>query len=211
VVKGLHQQRGMTLLELLVAAAVMAVLAGLAFMGLDNMATAKRVIDEQNRTLNQQNLALFWLQSDLQLATVHPNPLITPAQAEFSGDSQGFSLLRFQSPTVSSGRNDRRQVASNDAHGLVRVRWYVRNNQWYRATQSAFAPPNSNQWLERPMLALRTVNCQYLNLTGQLQPVWPQGANQGSQLPQRISCGLTDDAGQNSVLNVVPWQHLGFL
>lgn len=207
----LAQQQGMTLLELLVASAVMAVVAGLAFLSLDNLASAKQTLDQHNRVLNQQNLALYWLQNDLQLANTNLTPGNASDQAEFTGDSQGFSLLRFQSPTVPSGRETRGADQQADAHGLVRVRWYVRNNHWYRATQSAFAPLSSSQWLERSMMPLQSVSCQYRNQAGLMQSIWPQEANQRQQLPQRIICSLTQEAGQRTVLDVVPWQHVGFL
>ncbi len=211
------KQQGMTLLEVLVATSILAVIASLAFVSLDNLVRSKQTLDEKTQTLNQANLAQFMLQTDLQMAIAGNLPLRTTANPDFVGSSQGFTLVRYRNATVPSGRgkngstNAGNRTAQPFNQPLIRVRWYMRNNQWFRATQNAFSPANSNQWVERPMMTLASLNCNYQSVSGVVQPNWPNSQLDQGQLPEIISCQLQDDGGQSSLIKIVPWQKMGFL
>ncbi len=210
-------QSGMTLLEVLVATSILAVIASLAFVSLDNLAGSKQTLDAKTKQLNQANLAQYILQTDLQMAVGSVAPLPSNTPNEFVGSSQGFSLVRYRNALVQSGRSSKRQTSQYTRGSqlqdqpMIRVRWYMRNNQWFRATQSAFSPVNSNQWSERPMMTLKSLNCSYQNVAGLIQPSWPNSPIEQGKLPELISCQIHSDEDLKSVIKVVPWQKMGFL
>lgn len=205
------KQQGMTLLEVLVAAGILAVVSAMAFMSIDTLASAKASLDAKNKTLNNENLAVFMFQSDLQMATSSQQYVNNLSQGEFIADSQSMTLLKYQSALAPVKRTRLENRNSELNTPLVRVRWYVRNDNWYRATQQAALPLTSNQWQERMMMPLNRFNCAYENLTGQMQPRWPNDQRQFSQLPNSINCELENTQGQISSFKIVPWQQTGFL
>ena len=199
----------MTLLEVLVATGILALISGLAFVSLDNLIRSKQSLQEANEAINQFNLTIFQLQSDVKLAVGHESPLVPSPWPEFSGDSQSISLHRFASASVPVTRS--RQQTNSQSQPLQRIRWAVRNGQLIRSSQSAAAPQNSNQWVERPMMAVKTFHCSYHGLTGQSQPRWPGAESQNNQLPEWLVCELTTADDQRSVLHLTPMQRGGFL
>lgn len=208
----IRHQKGMTLLELLVATAILAIISGMAFMSLNNLASSKQTLDEINKNLNQENLTYYLLQNDLQMSIASQQFNTVLKQSEFIANSQSFTILKYKTPIApinQTGNQNRNNYHNNP---LTRVRWYVRNKTLYRATQSAAAPlSNNNIWQERPMIEVDLFNCVYQNLTGQSQAVWPAEQRQFSQLPQMITCELQNNQGLNHMFKVVPWQQLGFL
>ena len=200
----------MTLLEVLVATGILALISGLAFVSLDNLIRSKQSLQEANEAINQFNLTIFQLQSDVKLAVAHESPLVSSPWPEFSGDSQSISLHRFASASVPVTRS-RQQANNQSSQPLQRIRWAVRNGQLIRSSQPAAAPQNSNQWVERPMLAVKTFHCSYHGLTGQNQPRWPATESQNNQLPEWLGCELTTADDQRSVLHLTPMQRGGFL
>ncbi len=200
------QQQGMTLLEVLVATGILAVISAMAFLTIDNMVKAKSSLNTTTAAINQANMAQYLLQTDIQM-TVSSQQLLPPPQVpEFEANSQQITLLRYRNQQVPVPRQSSRQNLPVTA--LMRVRWYVRNNQWYRATQRADSPSNSNQWQERPMLALKSLACEYQNHAGLMQPNWPATQRDNSQLPKQVRCQLRDEHDQATVLKLVPWQHI---
>ncbi len=210
----LQTQYGMTLLEVLVATAILVIISSMAFLSIDNLASAKQYLDEKNKSLNQENLAYYLFQNDLQMAIASEQLINNLPQGEFIANSQSITLLKYKSPTapVKLSSNRMRNSKLNDSLSpLLRVRWYVRNNTWYRATQAGVASLTDNRWQERVMLEVTRFSCGYQNVTGQTQPIWPNEQRQFSQLPQQISCEVENTHGQISKFNVVPLQKIGFL
>ena len=211
----LYKQQGMTLLEVLVATGILVVISSMAFLSLDTLVKAKQSLQQTTEQLNQSNLAQFQLQNDIQMAITSNQALAVLPAPEFIADSQSITLLRYRNATVPNQRNKRdnnqstRQRVSNQR--LIRVRWYVRNNQWYRASQSAAIPLRSNQWQERPMLAIKSLNCSYQNTAGLMQSIWPNSQSQNAQMPEMVQCQVQLANDQASVLKLVPWQRAGWL
>ncbi len=210
------KQQGMTLLELLVATGILAVISSMAFLSIDTLIKSKASLQLVTEELNQFNLAQFQLQNDIQMAITSNQVSAVTTAPEFIANTQSITLLRYRNNTVVNTRAQRSTVSqpthiTNKSSGLIRVRWYVRNDQWFRAIQSAASPLNSNQWQERPMLSLESLNCSYLDLNGIERSIWPNSQLQNSQLPEMVSCQVIQDNGQKSVLKLVPWQRAGWL
>ena len=213
--KNWAKQSGMTLLEVLVATGILVVISSMAFLSLDTLVKSKQSLQQVTQELNQFNLAQFQLQNDIQMAITTNQTLAIVPSPEFIANSQSITLLRYRKATVPLQRNSlsnnqqSRQGVANQR--LIRVRWYVRNNQWFRSTQSAASPLRSNQWQERPMLDLKSLSCSYQNPAGSLQSIWPNSQTQNAQLPEMVNCQVQLANDRESVLKLVPWQRAGWL
>ncbi|GJM05903.1 MAG: hypothetical protein DHS20C09_18990 [marine bacterium B5-7] len=205
VTLNLSKQQGMTLLEVLVATAILAIISGLAFLSLDNLVKSKASLDAKTEELNQLNLAQFMFQNDLQMAISSQQTQVISEQQDFIGNSQIMTFLRYNNPQVANGRETR--LSNALPKPMIRVKWMIRNQQWVRATQNALSPLNSNQWQEQVMLELDSLNCSYQSRSGLMQTTWPNTRFENSQLPESIHCQIQSKNEQRSVLKIVPWQN----
>jgi prepilin-type N-terminal cleavage/methylation domain-containing protein len=156
--KSLAKQIGMTLLEVLVATTILTILSALAFVSIDNMVNAKALIKLHTDQLNQDTLGFYQIQNDLQFAVSDRQlNIINP---EFIGSSQGFSLLRYQSPAATSSRIEQSQVTVFNS--LKRVKWYLKGQHLIRASQSAYGIDNGVNWQERSYYIVNTATRQEL-------------------------------------------------
>jgi general secretion pathway protein J len=122
--------RGFTLVELLVALALMAVLAGLAWQGLGGVADAKRSSDARvDETLRLGTVLAQWEQD---LTQIHDNTLVPP--------------LAFDGATL---RLVRRQT-----EGVQLVAWSLRDGRWTRWASGIVvqAPALQEAWLASQQL-----------------------------------------------------------
>ena len=122
--------RGFTLVELLVALALMAVLAGLAWQGLGGVADAKRTSDARvNETLRMGTVLAQWEQD---LAQVH-DTLIVPA-------------LAFDGATL--------RLVRRQPDGVQVVAWSMRDGRWQRwaSAVTVRAPALQEAWLASQQL-----------------------------------------------------------
>lgn len=213
--KTIANQCGMTLLEVLVATGILAVISAMGFLSLDTLVKSKQSLQQVADELNQLNLAQFQLQSDVQMAITTNRSLVVLPSPEFIANSQSITLLRYRNAKVPHQRNELLNNQQNHQGiinpSVIRVRWYVRDDKWYRATQSAASPLRSSHWQERAMLDLKSLNCSYQNVAGSIQSVWPGSQAQNAQLPEVVNCQVQLVNGQVSALKLVPWQRAGWL
>lgn len=118
--------RGFSLLEVLVASAVFAVVAGLAWGGLETVARQRRVLDEETRQWQQLQRTVGRVERDLRQAL----PVAVPGadgdpRPALVGDADGLSLR------------------STSAAGLRTVTWACHDGALWRVTDdtAADAPP----------------------------------------------------------------------
>jgi general secretion pathway protein J len=122
--------RGFTLVELLVALALMAVLAGLAWQGLAGVADAKRTSDERvNATLRIGTVLAQWEQD---LNQVH--------------DTQVVPALAFDGATL--------RLVRRQPDGVQVVAWSLRDGRWQRwaSAVTVRAPALQDAWLASQQL-----------------------------------------------------------
>jgi len=125
-----RSQSGFTLVEVLVALSLMAVLAGLAWKGLDGIARARTVSEARVEQTLRLNTVLAQWEQDLQ--SVYDTAMV-PA---LSFDGASLRLVRRQ------------------ADGLQVVAWSLRDQRWLRWTGPVVAQPAALQesWLASQQL-----------------------------------------------------------
>jgi general secretion pathway protein J len=123
-------RRGFTLVEVLVALALMALLASMSWQGIASVADAKRASDERvNQTLRSGTVIAQWEQD---LAQLHDTPIVPT----LSFDGATLRLLR--------RRDD----------GVQLVAWALRDGRWMRWVSPVVtrAAPLQEQWIASQQL-----------------------------------------------------------
>jgi general secretion pathway protein J len=126
----MRNARGFTLVELLVALALMAVLAGLAWQGLAGVADAKRTSDARvDETLRLGTVLAQWEQD---LTQIH--------------DTQIVPALAFDGATL--------RLVRRQSDGLQVVAWSLRDGRWQRwvSAVTVRAPALQDAWLASQQL-----------------------------------------------------------
>lgn len=123
-----RSQQGFTLIEVMVAIMLMAIVSVIAWRGLDSVTRADQHLQASTEQTEVLLRALNQMQRDLNLrASVELNAEDNPAKPEGlaavtvrSSDSKGFRLEVIRSAAVAG-------------EGLQRVRWWLKGDQLYRA------------------------------------------------------------------------------
>jgi general secretion pathway protein J len=124
------RRRGFTLVEVLVALALMALLASMSWQGIASVTDAKRASDERvNQTLRSGTVIAQWEQD---LAQLHDTPIV---------------------PTLSFDGATLRLVRRRD-DGVQLVAWALRDGRWMRWVSPvvARAAPLQEQWIASQQL-----------------------------------------------------------
>ncbi|WP_154222197.1 PulJ/GspJ family protein [Marinicella rhabdoformis] len=197
-----NNQFGMTLLELLIATAILSIMAGMGFVGTKAMTEASTRVTEKSRQLQQVNLVLTQISRDVSLAVSSRSTGLAVTDSDFTGDGLRFELIRFEQALLPS-------VTDNETEALgdvIQVAWYVRNGQMFRAQRPLVQKQNSQAWQQQAMQEVKYWRCEYKDFSGQWLPNWPGQATQGVQLPSQIKCRVTATDGRESDWIMVPWQ-----
>lgn len=179
----IRQQSGMTLFEVLIAVAILAVLATIGFIGIDAMLKAQQRIDEKNRQLNRQNIALFMLQNDIFFAISSNNVKSGQKTADFSGSTTQFTLTRLAQIQLPEALQNPNQLGD-----VLKVRWSFYDGFLYREQLSAVQRSSVDRWQKQQMMPLQSWQCRYQNSSGSMLHNWPNNDLEKALLPEQISC-----------------------
>ncbi len=169
--KPMHQNRGFTLLEMLVALAVFAVVAAVAYAGLDRMSTQKAHLDREMRFWRELGLVMDRMESDfVQIAPrqdLMPSGWLRPPV--FSASQPGDPLINL---TRFDGKREPVRLGYRlQAQSLALVVWEAQKPQVYPLLENVTA-----------------CHFSYMNSSGKWQSIW--SGSEGTLRPQGIRIEL---------------------
>lgn len=189
--KPVHQYRnGFTLLELVVAMAIFAIMAAIAYSGLNNVLLARAQTDEHARQLHQLQGAMTWLSRDIEQIVDRGvrseyGEMMPPV---IGNDFEGY-LLEL---THGGWRNPANQPRSH----LQRVAYAVRDEQLVRIYWRVLDRAEDSKTYENVLLdGVKGMEVRYLGQDGDWHTSWPDklpGAAAGTQptLPRAIEVNV---------------------
>ncbi|WJW75225.1 type II secretion system minor pseudopilin GspJ [Thiohalobacter sp. IOR34] len=184
------RMRGFTLLELLVAMAIFALLAMLAYGGLNNVLMTRAGVEAQAEALKRLQLGYRWLQRDLEQAVLRPvrDSLGDSRPALLAGGSFGTLLAL----TREGWSNPAGQPRSH----LQRVVYRLEEDRLLRAYWPALDRAPGAEPLEAVLLeGVSRVELRFLDPAGEWRPQWPPANQQGEAgLPRAVELIVETDA-----------------
>lgn len=179
----MNRQAGFTLIEVMIAILLMAVVSLIAWRGLDSVSRADRHVREASE--DQQAILRVFQQLERDLALRATVELVEPTLP--GREPPGKPLL----PAVRA-RADRVELVRSDAvsgSGLQRVRWYVRGGTLYRAA----APLRERFALPAPKVAVAVLdNVSAFDLRSwQAKGGWRAPASEADDNPIGLEVRLT--------------------
>jgi len=171
---------GFTLIEVIVATAIFALVAAIAATGLSSISKSYTALADQRADRHALTRALAAIEQDLQQAVARgvrsPYGAALPA---FTGDSNSFEFSSSSLSVASTGP----QAA------LVRVRYETRQNNLQRLLRAELdAAPNSQQSQRALLSGVQNVRLQYWDFSDVRSPIWPPANSNYTidQLPRAL-------------------------
>ena len=193
---------GFTLIEILIALAVFAILATITSSVLYNAFTTRTRVNEQSERLNELQLAISLIQQDTSQTVERPirsNDM--RLLSAFIGQTSYVEFTR--DGDVSPGNIEKRST-------LKRVAYVCQQGALIRRTWSTLDRINQNIYEDKSLLT-RLTHCHfgYLNQNLQILPEWREqavGSNQSKEpFPKAIQVNMTlQDQGEITLLFILP-------
>jgi general secretion pathway protein J len=164
------QQNGFTLLELLVAMGIFAVLAAMAYSGLNSVMTARQVTNQHADRLAQLQMAFLWLGRDVEQAV---DRSIRDEYGDVQPAMLGVETGRYQLELTHTGwRNPAGRARSN----LQRVAYGIRDGALVRAYWNVLDRAQDSQPLESVLLdEVDKLELRFLDEKSKWRDSWPGG------------------------------------
>jgi general secretion pathway protein J len=170
---------GFTLLELVVAMAVFAIMAAIASSGLNNVLIARQLTETHSEQLHQLQLAMSWFARDIEQIV---NRGVRSEYGEMlppvvGNDFEGY-LLEL---TRGGWRNPANQPRSH----LQRVAYAVRDEQLVRAYWRVLDRAEDSKPFENVLLdGVKAVEIRYLAADDEWRTSWPELSTTGNVNPE---------------------------
>lgn len=179
--------RGFTLLELLIAIALFALLGVGTYRLLDSVLRADEATRQQEQRLRELTRGMAAFERDLRQLLVRPvRAPYGDMAAALLGDGRQIQTLEF---TRGGWRNPTGAARSE----LQRVRWEVRDGHWERRFWTVVDQAQDSQpQVQRVLEGVSGWQLRYLNHEGDWQDSWPDGVDEQSlnRLPRALELRL---------------------
>lgn len=199
---GTRRMAGFTLLELLVAMAVFAVLAVMAYQGLSAVLTTRAAVERQADRLRELQTAWLLIGRDLQQTS--PRWIRDELGSELVPIKGGESFI----PLLEFTRAGYRNPAGLPRSSLERVAYQVKLNELSRWRWRVLDRTQDSQPVARVVLTgINRVALRFLDASREWQPTWPPPdlAPGGADLPRAVEVTLElEDWGRITRLFALP-------
>lgn len=189
--------RGFTLVEVLVATAVFAIMSALAWGGLNAVIRARAVLVAEQQDFSRTLRAVGALERDLQAAVARPvrgNYGETLPALRGDGDNLELTRLGYASPLVEARSALERVIYQQDGKSLKRGRFAVLD-------RAASSLPEFSELRDR----LRRFQLRYMDAQGNWLEAWPRRDDAPEALPRAVEFRLDiDGVGEISRLVELP-------
>ncbi len=164
----MNRQCGLTLLELLVAMAVFAVIGATAYSGLDTVLATRAALAERSEQLRRLQLGMEWLRRDLEQLAARPvRDSFGSQQPALVGDTRRPMLLSL----TRSGYDN--PLATQRA-GLQRLSYRWDGDRLLRSTSPVLDGADLDQAPAAELLTgVTAVRLRFLDRQNRWQPRWP--------------------------------------
>ncbi|MCF6318471.1 MAG: type II secretion system minor pseudopilin GspJ [Proteobacteria bacterium] len=178
------RQKGMTLLEVLIAMTLMVVIAAIAFASLNGLIDAKNHTDIVANNLRQELLTSQQLNKDF-------HAMIDREVKDGFGSNKASILGRYSS--IEFSRNGHSNPLKQNRSELQRVQWFLKDQQLVRASMDQIDPGLSNRWRFRTYMDnVDELNVNYVNRAGLQSRSWPIANNNTTLHYIELSLTLSD-------------------
>lgn len=189
----LERNRGFTLVEILVAIFILAIISVIMVSGLKSVLTAKEGLERNQHTLTELTTAMAYMQSDF---THVVNRSITNA----SGTTEPpLQLLSGSTQTVSLTRDNVDNPLAASRSDLLRVSYSISEGNLIRTTWPVLDPvhgtPSDNRIL---LTGITQASWQFIGDDARYYPGWPSNNGHVSPLPRGVVINLTTLQGSLS-------------
>ncbi len=164
----MKRQRGLTLLELLVAMAVFAVIGATAYSGLDTVLATRAALAERSEQLRRLQLGMEWLRRDLEQLVARPvRDSFGGVQPALVGDTRGPVLL-------SLTRSGYANPLATQRSGLQRLRYRWDGDRLLRSTSPVLDGADLDQAPAAELLmGVTAVRIRFLDSQNRWESRWP--------------------------------------
>lgn len=188
-------QRGFTLLEILVAVAVLSILAATAYAALDRMADAVGHHRDRSESFQALQISVSRLDMDLRQLTsrsIRDRDGQTRPALEGAGSSLEATRAGWANPLQQTRGQLQRLSWQVDGDRLIHIRWPVTD-------RAPGAEPETTVFLE----GVRELAFEYQDQNGQWEEQWPLQDDQLSALPRAIQYRLVLEDGRSIVRTIL--------
>ena len=173
---------GFTLLELVVAMAIFAIMSAIAYSGLNNVLIARQQTDVHSEQLHQLQLAMTWFARDIE-------QIVDRGVRSEYGDAMSPVVGNdFEGYLLELTRGGWRNPANQPRSHLQRVAYSVRDEQLERAYWRVLDRAEDSKAFENVMLdGVKEVEIRYLRANDEWSTSWPpESTAVGNANPARI-------------------------
>lgn len=190
-------QKGMTLLEVLVAITLMVVISAISYASLNGLINARIHTDAVAEVIHEDNLVTHQLTSDFhslifrsvknELGQKVPEVSGNYSSVEFSRNGNDNPFHKFRSE-------------------LQRIRWYIRDGNLYRSSLDIIDSGSFPKWKERLyMQDITEFEVVFINSSGVQSRTWPANGNVNIPLKAiEISLRKNESQGYNYFFSLKP-------